>query len=202
MEQQDLEGEGEEDVRRLPDDADLARLLHLEGDRQHELAYEGQQSYQDHHGSVVTTLRNTAVTKSHHQEETLQSSDTSEDHQRDGEVNVFEFPEDDVDIRLEENGPDEVYNSCDIILVIQDIAGVVAKYEGRSGSTLYSSHFKPPRSSSDLIMKSIPRRVTNTLITSNTLRGSFKKILAKMTTQMGEPAEIMLTSAMGMCLRP
>ena len=52
------------------------------------------------------------------------------------------------------------------------------------------------------MMKSIPRRVTTTLIISNTLRGSFKKILAKMTTQMGEPAEIMLTSAMGMCLRP
>ena len=52
------------------------------------------------------------------------------------------------------------------------------------------------------MMKSIPRRVTNTLAISKATSGSFRNILAKITTQMGEPAEIMLTSAMGMCFRP
>ena len=51
------------------------------------------------------------------------------------------------------------------------------------------------------MMNTMPRRVTKMLMMSNTRRRSFRKILAKMTTQMGLPALIIFTSAMGMCFR-
>ena len=45
---------------------------------------------------------------------------------------MFEFPQDDVDVGLEEDGAEEVYNSGNVILVVQHMARVVAEYEGRS----------------------------------------------------------------------
>jgi len=52
------------------------------------------------------------------------------------------------------------------------------------------------------MMNTIPLRVTKMLMTSNKMMGSLRNILAKMTTQTGEAALIMLASAMGMCFRP
>ena len=51
-------------------------------------------------------------------------------------------------------------------------------------------------------MNTMPRRVMKMFRISNARRGSLRNILAEMTTQMGEPALIMFTSAMGMCFSP
>ena len=58
-------------------------------------------------------------------------SHTSEHHQCDREMKALEFPEDDVDIGLEQDGANEVDGGSDIVLVIHHVTGVVAEYERR-----------------------------------------------------------------------